>query len=139
MPVYTLFETTSTEEELDYVGDAIRSAGWYGYTQCVQTISIFLSNFTGRIFIEGTLSNDPYQTTEWFPIMLNGSDYLEFPENPIANNSVYDGDTGVYGYTFKTNVLYIRARVFRSYMMTQPVTPDQILQLGAVKKIDICF
>ena len=139
MPVFTLLETTSTEEQLNYVGKPIRAAGWYGYTQCLQTIAVFISNFTGRIFIEGTLNNDPNQTTDWFPIQLNGSDYLEFPNNPIVGNSIFDGDTGVYGYTFRSNLLYIRARVFRSYFITDPVTPDQIMQLGAVQKIDLCF
>ena len=139
MPTYRLLDTTSTSEEIDIVGEPIRAAGWYGYTECVQTVAIFLANFTGRIYVEGTLNNNPNQTTDWFPIQLSGSDYLQFPQNPVTSNSIYDGDTGVYGYTFKSNLLYIRARVYRSYFMPAVVDPDNLLHMGAVKKIDICF
>lgn len=139
MAVFTLLETTSGQPIIDKVGLPIKAAGWYGYGNCVHTISIQISNFSGRIFIEGTLSNNPNQTTDWFPIQLNGSDYIEYPQSNVRTNSTYTGDSGVYGFTFKSNILYIRARMVRSYFIDPSIPPDQLILLGAVKKIDVCF
>lgn len=140
MAVYTLLETTSGQTEIDAVGCPIRAAGWYGYTSGVHTVSIQISNYTGRIYVEGTLSNNPNQTTDWFPIKLDGeNDYLQYPQSNFRTNSVYTGDSGVYGYTFKSNILYIRARMFRSYFIEQAIPEDQLILYGAIKKIDVCF
>ena len=83
----------------DITGGSVKASGYYGYSDGVYTIAIYTTNFTGRIYIQGTLASNPAET-DWFNISLTGSSYLDFTSL-----------TDVAGYTVSGNYTYIRAKV----------------------------
>ncbi len=122
----------NNKNELSYTGDNIRADAFYGNTDGLHTVSVKFDDFVGRVFIEGTLASDP-QDTDWFPIYLtSGSSYKQYPVNPAAPTGNV-GDTGTDGFTFRLNVIYLRARIDRDYLsasaydLTQHGRIDQIL------------
>lgn len=141
--IYTILTTISSGENLeqiDIIGDPYKASGWYNFNECVHTISISLSNFVGRIYIEGSISNDP-TTNDWFSLNINGTEYLEYPIGGIPLNqsgsNVYGGLTGTFGYTFQSNIIWIRARIVRSYWLTGPLTNEDWMNIGSVKYIKL--
>lgn len=120
----------STEGHWSLTGSPVRADGYYGYTDGRHTIAIYLNNFRGDIVIEASLANSPAEG-DWFPIDLNGP-VLHYPVNPM--NPTGDlGDTGVEGYSFTANVLWIRAKVIRPDPV--PTDPEIITNHGWVNKI----
>lgn len=113
-----------TGGQLNVTGDPVRADGWFGSVDGNHTISIQLANFTGRLWIEATLANEPTDT-DWFPIWLNQCN--EFIQ--------YDAKTSMEGYTFQGNFTFIRARVDRTYISPVPETSEQIRELGSISKI----
>lgn len=93
------------EEELTYSGDKVRADAFYGNTDGIHTVSVGYTNFTGRFVIEGTLSATPADT-DWFAIELTPTNFYQ----------EYTAATGTDGFTFKMNILFIRARVDRDYL-----------------------
>lgn len=111
---YTLL---TNEDNLNFAGDPVRADAFYGNTDGLHTVSIHYQNFVGRIYIEGTLVADP-TANDWFPIYLtSGQSYRQYPvlpNSPSGSNNA--GDTGTEGFTFRGNLIYIRARIDRSYL-----------------------
>ena len=119
------------ENQLSYTGKGIRADSFYGNTDGLHTISVNVTDFVGRLYIEGTLVMNP-EENDWFPINLtSGSMYKQYPANtayPTGNT----GDTGADGFTFRLNVMMLRARVDRSYLNVDAY--DQA-QHGRIDKI----
>ena len=69
----------------DITGGSVKASGYYGYSDGVYTIAIYTTNFTGRIYIQGTLASEPIET-DWFDISLTGSSYLDFISSTNFNN-----------------------------------------------------
>jgi len=118
---------------LSYTGDKQKGDGYFGQTDGVHTVSARVSNFVGRIHLEGSLATDPSET-DWFPIALtSGQWYRQYPvlATPSGNGGL--GDTTTEAWTFRANLLWIRARVDRSYITPAP-TYD-IAAHGTVDKI----
>ena len=151
----------NTDGTLNITGEPIRADAWYGLTDGLHTVAIYLQNFIGRIYIEATLSNDPKED-EWFPIYLNSDlPYLQYNIDdgetvnvPVGLSDRTQGKSGVVSFTFQGNFLYLRARVDRSYirpevsiqtivvfkfnspgLVNQPLNELEISQFGVVKKI----
>lgn len=123
--------------QIDMTGEPVRSVGWYGIPDGLHTIAIYLDNFIGRIFVEGTLASNPSEC-DWFPIKLHEHQkqpYIQFPLDKNNPSGVNGGDTGIYSYTFKCNILYLRVRIWRSYFINPLIPSEQIEQLGQVNKI----
>lgn len=106
-------------------GDPVRGDGWYGHSDGLHTISIHFENFTGKLWIEASLANDPTDD-DWFPIYLNYSDcYL-----------IAEQETSVQAFSFEGNFTYIRARIDRSYLVPEPnMTIDVSTMYGSISKI----
>ena len=123
----------STSNLLNSTGEKQKGAGYNNTTGNSHTVSIGVAAFTGRIYIEGTLAMEP-QSNDWvaIPLTPSGQPYVEFPINPSCPTSGYIGDTGVFGYTFIGNYIWIRARVDRSYLV--PV-PNNGSDVGSVTQI----
>lgn len=120
----------STEGQWTLVGEPCRADGWYGYTDGRHTIAIYLNDFRGDVIIEASLANTPTED-DWFPIDLDGP-VLHYPKNPL-NPTGQLGDSGIEGYSFTANVLWIRARVTRPD--PAPTDPEIIKHYGLVTKI----
>jgi hypothetical protein len=123
----------TNKNELTYVGDKVKADGWYGHTDGVHTVSSTITNFQGRIYIEASLATTPGDS-DWFPIYLtSGNDFRQYPvtSTPSGTNGV--GDTTTEAWTFRANILWIRARVDRSYLNIQQ--SYDALEHGTVDKI----
>lgn len=141
--IYTILSTISSGEnieQIDITGDPYKASGWFNFNECVHTIQISLKNFVGRIYIEGSISNNP-STNDWFSLNVNDSEYLEFPTGGIPANqsgtNIYGGINGCFGYTFQANIIWIRARVVRSYWLTGPLTSEDWSNIGAINYIKL--
>jgi len=123
-----------TNGQFEVTGNKIRGDGFYGLTEGNHTISIHLNNFTGRIWLEGTLADDPrnddcslqFDTdTDWFPIYLTTVlPYLEFEQETSSN-----------AYTFQGNFVWLRIRLDRSYIQPEPDNQSDLAQLGVIRKV----
>lgn len=123
-----------TQVELNVTSDKVRADGWYGQKDGLHTISFYLDDFTGRIYLEASLATDP-EESDWFDIFLNGGNsYQEYPLTPGAPTGTH-GDTLVDAYTFQINALWVRVKIDRSYVMPQPTTDAEKTLLGSVSKI----
>lgn len=95
----------TNKNELSYTSDSVKGDGYYGFADGLHTMSFHVSNFTGRIFVEATLMEQPTES-DWFLISLeNETDYLEF-----------DNQTATVGTSFQGNFVYLRVRVDRDYV-----------------------
>lgn len=107
-----------TGVELDMTGDAVPGDSYYGYTDGIHTVAVYGRNFTGRIRIQGTLATNPTDD-DWFNILLNGTPYKDYTDY-----------TGVEGFTFTANLVFLRAVMDRSSLGITDVA-----QAGFIEKI----
>lgn len=125
----------NTSGKLNYDGDAIRADGWYGFTDGLHTIAIYIVNFTGRIVIEASLADSPTDD-DWFPVQINGTDYMQFPKDPTRPTGQRgSGDSATIGLNVIGNYTWMRARVDRTYFDYAPTSQDEIATLGYVDHI----
>lgn len=108
----------NTQGQLTVVGDKIRADGWYGYTDGLHTVAIYLVNFTGRIWFEASIANDPIDG-DWFPVIVGGSDHLSFPKYLEAPTGT-TGDTGTIGLNISGNYTWLRVRIDRDQVDVDP-------------------
>jgi hypothetical protein len=87
---------------LDTTGTAVPGDSYYGYTDGIHTVAVYGNNLTGRISIQGTLATTPTEA-DWFDILLTGMPYKD-----------YSAFTGVQGFTFVANLVYLRAKLDRT-------------------------
>jgi hypothetical protein len=98
------------------------------------TVAIHTVNYRGRVWIEGTLVNNPTDN-DWFPIPHPNlsTPYIEFPQT-IATTT---GNVSVIGYSFRGAIAWIRARQDRDYLGLQNQTGVKIAPYGQVDKITL--
>lgn len=112
----TLMPNSGTN--LDLVGDAVPGDSYYGYTDGIHTVAIYGQNLSGRIRVQGTLATTPTED-DWFDILLSGLPYKD-----------YTNFTGVEGFTFTANLVFLRATLDRTALGISDVT-----QAGWIEKI----
>ena len=88
--------------ELDKTGDAVPGDSYYGYTDGVHTVAVYGNALSGRIKVQGTLATTPTED-DWFDILLTGLPYKD-----------YTNFTGVEGFTFVANLVFLRAKLDRT-------------------------
>ena len=103
---------------LNVTGDAVPGDSYYGYTDGIHTVAVYGQNLKGRIRIQGTLATQPTED-DWFDILLNGLPYKD-----------YNDFTGVEGFTFTANLVFLRATLDRDALGITDVS-----QAGWVEKI----
>ena len=134
---------SATPEVIDWIGEPVPAAGYYGSTTGTHTLALKVSNFTGTIFIDGTLSPKP-RNTDWFPIVICGKTGMVFakdfdtpPDNWLTIG--YYGSTKTLGFTFQCNCLYLRARMIRNYVISPYATGMQISTYGSIDSILVAY
>ena len=90
----------AVNQSANFTGDKIQADGYFGYADGLHTIAIYTSGLTGRIHLQGTLADDPTDN-DWFDINLQAN---------LAHVD-YSTDTGVHGYTFQGNFIYLRIKL----------------------------
>ncbi len=124
----------SSQGQVNMIGSPEKADGWYGYTDGLHTIAVYIQNFRGKVFIEASLVLQPTDE-DWFPIHLTPTTaWVEYPKNPMDPTGNIGGDSGVEAFTFKANILWLRARIDRSYMEVEN-SEEAIADLGIVRKI----
>lgn len=105
-----------TNDAINVVGNPVHADGWYGFSDGLHTVSIHVSNFSGRIGLQASLALEPTED-DWFDIWLTeGTPYIQFPLNPQYPTGHLLGDTSNIALNFKANVLWVRASVNRDYL-----------------------
>lgn len=97
----------TNQNELNYTSPAIKGDGFFGYADGLHTASFHVNNFTGRIWLQATLLDEPTED-DWFNIQLTvAKPYFE-----------YDRESDCRGATFTGNFVYVRTIVDRSYLQS---------------------
>lgn len=91
------------------VGQPVNGAGYYGTPTSNHTIAVYNNNFTGRLYIEATLTKNATEA-DWFDIDLDPSDSTSYVE--------FTNSTDIIPFNFKGNYVCLRARVDRTYLTT---------------------
>lgn len=104
----TLLPNTGTN--LDLTGDAVPGDSYYGYTDGIHTVAIYGQNLSGRVKVQGTLATSPTEN-DWFDILISGLPYKD-----------YSNFTGVEGFTFTANLVFLRATLDRTALGITDVT-----------------
>ena len=123
-----------TNGQFEVTGNKVRGDGYYGFPDGNHTISVHLQNFTGRIWLEGSLASEPRTDdcnlefdvdTDWFAISLAVSTpYLE-----------YEAETSSIAYSFQGNFVWLRIKLDRSYIEPVPENESDLAQLGNIRKV----
>lgn len=136
----TVLMMGNSQEHANLTGKPCKADGWYGHTDGLHTVVIQVVNFTGRVYVEASLSMEPTED-DWFPIALTEQTaWLQFPVDPMKpTGHEGDGDTCTVGVSFKVNALWIRARLDRTYLETvlYDEDPNALSALGNIKKITL--
>ena len=112
---------SATGTNFNLTSPEIRADAYYGYTDGLHTIAFYFSNFTGKVFLEGTLANVP-TSADWFPLSIQPpTDFMQLTTH-----------SGVVARTFQGNFMFIRVRVDRTYLT--PSNNDS-LQHGQITQI----
>lgn len=119
---------SSTQGHLDVVGDRVKADGWYGFTDGLHTVAIKAVNFKGRIYFEASIAQDPI-AGDWFPIQVDGLDFMEFPAIGATNFSGTVGKNIIGGFT------WLRAKIDRSYLVGLPTDAATTNFCGYVDQI----
>lgn len=134
---------------LDFTGEKIPAAGWYGHTKGQHTFALTVHNFQGRIALQGSQALSPTET-DWFalpcPPPYDVLPYIQYPRPvPQRNPNLRNGETSTIGFSLHINCLWLRACVWRDYLL--PVSlpsyagtlSDSLSWLGAVDLILVNF
>ncbi len=130
---------TMSAEEIDYVGDPVRAAGWYGPTKGLHTIAIKAQNFSGTLVIEGTLAAAP-GNTDWFTLYEQTYPRADLPPAPaLYAEPSWQGESSTIGVNLIVNCLYVRARVVRSNIIPPTFTGYEVAKYGALDYVMMQF
>lgn len=111
--------------ELDQTGPAVAGDAQYGFSNGLHTVTAELDNFTGHLYIEGTLSLRPKES-DWFPLYTNYTyPFARYPMD-ADNPTGVDGDSLQEIWNFTGNFTAVRARVVRSTLIDPPVDTGRV-------------
>lgn len=126
---------SETSGEAELVGDKVRADGWYGASSGLQTISISVSNFRGKIIIQGTLHSVP-SDDDWFPVLLNDKmEYVKYPRIENDPTGHFNGDTRTEGFDVTGNFTFLRAILDRTHLKPLPSNKNDIARYGSISRI----
>lgn len=115
----------NTNGKINHEGTPIRGIGYFSNdtNKRMMTIDIHVLNFTGRIYLYGSLSKNPKNDNDWFEIKLsNDTNYLEYDNIKIGNTKVFQETKmfNIYG-----SYTWLKAKMDRSYIpvIETPVSP----------------
>ena len=97
-------------------GEKFKGDGFYNRADGFHTVQWTLTNFIGKITIQGSLSVDP-QESDWFKIDLGNNtgftiDTTGKVSSVLLNSIEYiDSTTGSFSYNFVGNYVWVRARI----------------------------
>ena len=96
---------SDTGTNFNPTSDSVRADSFYGFTDGLHTVAIYMNNFTGRFYIEGTLATTP-TADDWFTINI-GNNVVDYLEATVSTGVEAD---------FPREFCHLRGRVDRSYL-----------------------
>ena len=125
---------SDTSQYWNKTGEKIRADGFYGSSDGLHTLSIYVGNFIGRVYIEASIAENP-TATDWFAIPFDGAtlDHVEYPHVGALLNP--NGETSVLGFNLTANITWIRSRLDRTYLGIPEPVPSDFALYGAISKI----
>ena len=103
--------TGDSQTQQRFISNVVDAAADKNYTTGLHTIAVYTNGFTGSVYVEGSLQDNPVGS-DFFPIPIRGS-----------NNFVtYTASTGIEPFNFKASV-----RKLRFYYTTTAGTVTKIL------------
>lgn len=101
--------------KISYEGEPVKAVGYYSQdtNKRLNTISIHTINFTGRIYLYGSIKTNPVDDTDWALIPIGeNTDYIEF-DNIKNTARVIKENKFV---NIKGNYVWFKAKMDRSYL-----------------------
>ena len=128
---------------IDFVGEPVRAAGYFGPTSGIHTFQIKTLNFQGTLFIEGSMLAQPSEA-DWFPILLGGHPSLTFPTldwdvPSFITPPGWEGQSGTFGYTVTINCVLLRARMARSNLIPYGSDEYLISTFGSIDSVKVRY
>lgn len=119
----------STQGKINVIGEPV--SGAKSIPGSPYTVAINALNFTGRVYIEGSIALDP-NDEDWFPLTPEGSSlpYLYF-----ERDNTQDTGQKMIGFSFRGNLTWIRARQERDYLNFDALSPEQLARHGYINEI----
>lgn len=97
-----------------FFSPALKADAYYGFQDNLHTMAVYLTSFTGRVFMQGTLeATAPTDDNEWFLIQID----------PIKGFVEYRDFTGVDPFNFTAAVQYVRFVIEPAATFIQTSTP----------------
>jgi hypothetical protein len=122
----------TTGSQINVTGEKQKGAGYSNWSGTHHTVSVRVTNFVGRIYLEASLATEPTET-DWFGIPFNGAlTYVQYPLNPFRPTGLIQGDTSTTSFEFVGNYVWVRTRLDRTYLNPQPVDTSTV---GSVDEI----
>jgi hypothetical protein len=122
----------TTSGKVNVTGEKQKGAGYTNFLGGSHTVAISLNNFSGRIYIQASLADNPADD-DWFPVFLQSDmPFVQFPRDLFNPSGLYGGDTGTFAYTFVGNYVWLRAIVNRDYLTPTPINDSTV---GSVSEI----
>ena len=113
-----------TNGKWNVTGEAIRADAYWGAASTTHTIAVHLHKFTGHLWIEASLAEQP-EDADWFAIHIGDSTpHLECRDT-----------TAVVPFTVQANVAWFRARVDRGYLGQEPTDWAERAGYGVVRQV----
>jgi hypothetical protein len=122
-------------ETINLSGEPVRGAGWYGQTSGLHSVMIRVSNFQGRIKVEASVAIEP-TADDWYSVLPDQAEYWEYPHPDYVIPPNNRGETSTLGFNFTNNAVWLRASVWRDYLVPGNVASMEatlrLLQMGTV-------
>jgi len=120
---FTINTTTNTSviypntgtSALTYSSNKARGDGFYGRSDGLHSVQIKVTNFVGKIEIQGTLSLDP-QSSDWFGVSLDSNrNYVDttglVKEESVNFVNYTTATSTIVGYNLKGNFVWLRSKI----------------------------
>jgi len=96
-----LLPTTSAELDhtpKDVIGEKVKGDGYYGFSDGLHTIAHYISDFVGKLEVQGTLAETPTDA-DW--VTISTVEEVNIP-TPLSENISYN---------FTGNYVWVRAKI----------------------------
>lgn len=103
-----------------FISPALRGNMQRGSTFGLHTIAFFLDDFTGSVWIEGSVQEDFPGDNDWFPVNIDDTTELRLRDA-----------TGTYAYNIEANLYWVRLKI----AFEELYQDDELKRAGRLKKI----
>lgn len=109
-----IYPNTGTSA-LTYSGDKVKGDGYFGRSDGLHSVQIKVTNFIGRIEIQGTLSTDP-GNNDWFSANLDSTrTYVDTTglvrEESFASINYTTSTSAIVAFNLRGNFVWLRGRL----------------------------